>query len=219
MVLGGVSTPSGLAPHVATLPCLNLCCVQGRLVVLGGAFTCNGNVNPAAEANIFGDPDAANVVFGRCGARRRDAGQLVPACCRPWPPAVLACWACNACPSFLSPRLRSPSTHRLPFTSLQHAQHMCRGPGRNVPSRFEVPCPSGCPYPKCPDLFPPPPCRMPNTYVVGLDVTHRCVLTTAQIDSMEGRGRHGSFLRAITQFYLDYHRWAVDSPDPKALGS
>lgn len=38
---------------------------QGRLVVLGGAFTCNGNVNPAAEANIFGDPDAANVVFGR----------------------------------------------------------------------------------------------------------------------------------------------------------
>lgn len=84
----------------------------GRLVVLGGAFTCNGNVNPAAEANIFGDPDAANVVFG----------------------------------------------------------------------------------------------RMPNTYVVGLDVTHKCVLTAAQIDGMEGRGRHGTFLRSITQFYLDYHR-------------
>lgn len=34
-------------------------------MVLGGAFGCNGNVNPAAEANIFGDPDAANVVFSR----------------------------------------------------------------------------------------------------------------------------------------------------------
>lgn len=35
----------------------------GQIVVLGGAFTVNGNVNPAAEANIFGDPDAADVVF------------------------------------------------------------------------------------------------------------------------------------------------------------
>lgn len=39
--------------------------MQSRIVVLGGAFFCNGNVNPAAEANIFGDPDAANVVFSR----------------------------------------------------------------------------------------------------------------------------------------------------------
>ncbi len=38
---------------------------QARVVVLGGAFNCNGNVNPAAEANIYGDPDAANVVLGR----------------------------------------------------------------------------------------------------------------------------------------------------------
>lgn len=36
-----------------------------RVVVLGGAFRVSGNVNPAAEANMFGDPDAANVVFGR----------------------------------------------------------------------------------------------------------------------------------------------------------
>lgn len=41
-------------------------CKQSRVVVLGGAFNVNGNVNPAAEANIFGDPDAANVVFSRC---------------------------------------------------------------------------------------------------------------------------------------------------------
>ncbi|OAY51341.1 probable uridine nucleosidase 2 [Manihot esculenta] len=35
----------------------------GEIVLLGGAFSVNGNVNPAAEANIFGDPDAADIVF------------------------------------------------------------------------------------------------------------------------------------------------------------
>ncbi|KAG4917310.1 hypothetical protein JHK85_055591 [Glycine max] len=35
----------------------------GQIVLLGGAFAVNGNVNPAAEANTFGDPDAADVVF------------------------------------------------------------------------------------------------------------------------------------------------------------
>ncbi|RDY08576.1 putative uridine nucleosidase 2, partial [Mucuna pruriens] len=35
----------------------------GQIILLGGAFAVNGNVNPAAEANIFGDPDAADVVF------------------------------------------------------------------------------------------------------------------------------------------------------------
>ncbi|KAG2502004.1 hypothetical protein HYH03_000500 [Edaphochlamys debaryana] len=34
------------------------------LIILGGAFFVNGNVNPAAEANIFGDPDAADLVLG-----------------------------------------------------------------------------------------------------------------------------------------------------------
>ncbi|KAH9532207.1 hypothetical protein CY35_19G078200 [Sphagnum magellanicum] len=39
----------------------------GQIVILGGAFAVNGNVNPAAEANIFGDPEAADIVF-ICGA-------------------------------------------------------------------------------------------------------------------------------------------------------
>ncbi len=35
-----------------------------EVVVMGGAATVNGNVNPAAEANIIHDPHAADVVFG-----------------------------------------------------------------------------------------------------------------------------------------------------------
>ncbi|GLI70335.1 hypothetical protein VaNZ11_015291 [Volvox africanus] len=35
-----------------------------ELVILGGAFFTGGNVNPSAEANIFGDPDAADLVLG-----------------------------------------------------------------------------------------------------------------------------------------------------------
>ncbi|XP_047340431.1 uridine nucleosidase 1 [Impatiens glandulifera] len=34
-----------------------------KLVILGGAFFALGNVNPAAEANIYGDPEAADIVF------------------------------------------------------------------------------------------------------------------------------------------------------------
>ncbi|CAM8949255.1 unnamed protein product [Rhodiola kirilowii] len=34
-----------------------------RVVILGGAFFASGNVNPAAEANIHGDPEAADIVF------------------------------------------------------------------------------------------------------------------------------------------------------------
>eukprot|EP00899_Mesostigma_viride_P007677 jgi/Mesvir1/16910/Mv15776-RA.1 len=34
-----------------------------RIIFLGGAFFVNGNVNPAAEANVFGDPEAAESVF------------------------------------------------------------------------------------------------------------------------------------------------------------
>ena len=39
----------------------------GKIVMIGGAVACNGNVNPAAEANMFGDPEAADVVLG-CAA-------------------------------------------------------------------------------------------------------------------------------------------------------
>ena len=53
---------------------------------------------------------------------------------------------------------------------------------------------------------PPPPASVPNCWVLGLDVTHRCRITGDQLAALEGRGAHGSFLRAITQFYLEYHR-------------
>ncbi len=38
--------------------------LSALLAMPGGAFFVNGNVNPAAEANFYGDPDAANVVLG-----------------------------------------------------------------------------------------------------------------------------------------------------------
>jgi inosine-uridine nucleoside N-ribohydrolase len=36
-----------------------------ELVILGGAFHVSGNVSPAAEANIMGDPEAADWVLSR----------------------------------------------------------------------------------------------------------------------------------------------------------
>ena len=38
----------------------------GEVVAMGGAFDVNGNVNPAAEANIFSDAEAAEYVLQRC---------------------------------------------------------------------------------------------------------------------------------------------------------
>ncbi len=34
-----------------------------EVIVMGGAFDVNGNVTPAAEANIHGDPEAADLIF------------------------------------------------------------------------------------------------------------------------------------------------------------
>ncbi|KAE8791255.1 putative uridine nucleosidase 2 [Hordeum vulgare] len=39
----------------------------GQIIIMGGAYSINGNVNPTVEANIFGDPDADDIVF-TCGA-------------------------------------------------------------------------------------------------------------------------------------------------------
>jgi len=39
--------------------------LQQELVILGGAVFCNGNVTPCSEANIHGDPDAADFVLGQ----------------------------------------------------------------------------------------------------------------------------------------------------------
>ena len=48
--------------------------LQAELVVLGGAFFVNGNINPAAEANIFGDPEAADFVLGQPATSIRMVG-------------------------------------------------------------------------------------------------------------------------------------------------
>lgn len=132
--------------------------LQARLVVLGGAFHTNGNVNPAAEANIYGDPDAANVVFGR------------------WVPAPLPfCQCTGGVESAALPPL------------LPTLQALLAGPLLRA-------------------AWPAASRRLPNCWVVGLDVTHRCRLSAQQIEGMAGVGRHGTFLRDISQFYLEYHR-------------
>ena len=59
LVATGPLTNVALALHEEpSLPSL----LRG-LTIMGGAFACQGNVTPAAEANIWVDPDAAQAVF------------------------------------------------------------------------------------------------------------------------------------------------------------
>ena len=70
--LTNVALAFALGPDVA--PALDV-------VALGGAFFRNGNVNPAAEANILGDPDAADAVLSTPGARISMVGLDVTHAC------------------------------------------------------------------------------------------------------------------------------------------
>ncbi len=57
--------PIGPLTNVAQALALEPCLVENvaEVVLMGGAATVNGNVTPAAEANIIGDPHAADIVF------------------------------------------------------------------------------------------------------------------------------------------------------------
>ena len=45
-----------------------------------------------------------------------------------------------------------------------------------------------------------------NTKIVGLDITHSCTFTAAELRGLHGRGRFGSFLSDISAFYIEYHK-------------
>ena len=91
-------------------------------MVLGGAFNCNGNVNPAAEANIFGDPDAADFVYGcpmRCGptcmCSVAQPGCLHPALCsKAGRSAGFTHWPCGLQDESSWPRCHPPVLHEGP---------------------------------------------------------------------------------------------------------
>lgn len=83
-------------------------------------------------------------------------------------------------------------------------------PGHRAPAWQRARARSLTPTPSCATVHRSVPIRtarrVPNCWVVGLDVTHQCRMSAAAIEGLAGRGRHGTFLHSITQFYLDYHR-------------
>ena len=40
-------------------------------------------------------------------------------------------------------------------------------------------------------------------------MTHQCLITRPMLESMAGKGKHGSFLQANLQFYMNYHVWEI----------
>ena len=84
-ILAAVSAEPGALTLVATGPLTNVAAALlrepalprqlGRLVLMGGAYREGGNVTPAAEFNIWHDPEAARIVFRAFAAD--DAAPLV----------------------------------------------------------------------------------------------------------------------------------------------
>jgi purine nucleosidase len=72
-ILAAASAEPGALTLVATGPLTNIAAallrepalprLLGRLVLMGGAYREGGNVTPAAEFNIWHDPEAARIVF------------------------------------------------------------------------------------------------------------------------------------------------------------
>lgn len=61
ITLVAVARMTNLALALAEAP--EIAGLVKQVVLMGGAFGTRGNVNPAAEANIWGDPEAADAVF------------------------------------------------------------------------------------------------------------------------------------------------------------
>jgi purine nucleosidase len=62
VTLVAVGPLTNLAQAVQNIP--SLASAVRRVVLMGGAIFCRGNVSPVAEANIHNDPEAARIVFG-----------------------------------------------------------------------------------------------------------------------------------------------------------
>ncbi|MEW5303721.1 MAG: hypothetical protein WDW36_006385 [Sanguina aurantia] len=150
------------------------------LVILGGAFFCNGNVNPAAEANIFGDPQAADAVMAAVAVAPAGGVNI---------PLTATASSLSATPEPHDSSNGSSSSGGGGGSSVPPPAHgVTAGLSASGPSK-----PQHC---------------SGAVRVVGLDVTHSCLMTAAQLDHLASCGPVGSFVHSIAQFYLGYHRSA-----------